>query len=36
VQRRVEAAVNNGRVEITVPEFRYHTMVVLRSTRENQ
>jgi hypothetical protein len=30
VQRPVEAQVHNGRVEITVPEFRYHTMVVFR------
>jgi hypothetical protein len=30
VQRRVEAAGDGGLVEFTVPEFRYHTMVVLR------
>jgi hypothetical protein len=30
VQRPVAATVRDGRVEITVPEFRYHTMVVFR------
>ena len=35
VQRTVEASVNDGRVEITVPEFRYHTMVVFRFDKEN-
>jgi hypothetical protein len=30
VQRTVEAVVNNGRIEITVPEVRYHTMIVFR------
>jgi len=33
VQRTAEASVNDGRVEITVPEFRYHTMIVFRFDR---
>jgi hypothetical protein len=30
VQRSVNAQVNNKRIEITVPDFRYHTMLVFR------
>jgi len=36
VQRTVESTVKDGRVEITVPGFRYHNMVVFRFGKVNR